>query len=130
MDIIGSNTPTAAFRWDYELQAEDKAKLERLLHAVDEFAKIDKDMPLQMLRALLFVCIKEGVGPNELARQAGVSSTVMSRHLNDLGERNRYKEDGHDLVEQHISLEDRRFRTPHLTPKGIAFRNLLLRTMR
>ena len=129
MDIIGSNTPAAAFRWDYELQAEDKAKLERLLHAIDEFVALDRDMPLQMLRAMLFVCIKEGVGPNELARRAGVSSTVMSRHLSDLGERNRYKEVGHELIEQRIG-EDRRYRVPYLTPKGIAFRNLLLRAMR
>jgi DNA-binding MarR family transcriptional regulator len=113
-----------------ELSSEEIGRLERLLAAIDLFAaEIDKDMPMQMLRALLMVCIEEGKGPNELARKAGLESGVMSRHLSDLGERNRYKQSGYEMVEQKADVMDRRYRQTFLTPKGVGFRNRLLRLL-
>ncbi len=112
-----------------DLASEDASKLQRLLAAVDLIADIDKDMPMQMVRALILVCLEEGLGPNELARKAGVSSAVMSRHISDLGEVNRYKQEGLHLVTQKTDIMDRRYRKVFLSPKGIAFRNRLLRAL-
>ena len=58
-----------------------------------------------------------------------MSNTVMSRHISDLGEMNRYKQSGYQLVGQKTDVMDRRYRKAHLTPKGVAFRNRLLRTL-
>jgi DNA-binding MarR family transcriptional regulator len=114
----------------HELSSDDATKLERLLNAIDLFAdQVDKDMPMQMIRAFLFAAIHEGDGPNELARKADVSSTVMSRHISDLGDINRYKLGGHELVYQKTDPMDRRSRKVHLTPKGVAFRNKLVRAL-
>jgi hypothetical protein len=59
------------------------------LQAIDLFANLHKDMPLQMIRAFLLIAIEEGKGTIELAKRAGVEDTVMSRHFADLGDLNR-----------------------------------------
>jgi hypothetical protein len=71
------------------------------------FVKCDPNMPLQMIRAFLLIAI-EGQGTMELAKQAAVANTVMSRHLADLGDLNRYHEEGHDLGYQKADVLDRR----------------------
>jgi|GraSoi_2013_40cm_1033754.scaffolds.fasta_scaffold29948_3 DNA-binding MarR family transcriptional regulator len=51
----------------------------------------------------------------------------MSRHITDLGEQNRYRTSGYELVEQKIDPNDRRYRRAYLTAKGVTFRNKLVR---
>src|SRR5712664_182373 len=111
----------------HELRLEDKVKLQGILHVLDLFSNLDRDMPLQMIRTMLLVCIKEGQGPNEVSRELGVANAVSSRHLSDLGEIDRYHNDGYNLVEQRVDVTDRRYRRSYLTAKGVTFRNELLR---
>src|SRR5258707_915128 len=101
----------------HELRLEDKDRLKGLLQALDSFSKLDRDMPLQMIRTMLLVCINEGQGPNEVGRQLGVANAVSSRHLSDLGEVDRYHADGYNLVEQRSDVLDKRTRKSYLTPK-------------
>ena len=48
--------------------------------------------------AFLLVAMEEGLGVSEYAQRAGVGLWVMSRHLLDIGERDRHMEDGYGLV--------------------------------
>jgi len=82
-----------------------KPVTERELVAVTAFARccdlflaIRSTMPMQYVRAFYLVASDEGLGVGEYARRAGVSISVMSRHLLDIGERNRYMEPGFGLV--------------------------------
>jgi DNA-binding MarR family transcriptional regulator len=77
-------------------------------------------MPLQYVSTFLLVATYEGRGVLEYADLAGVGQTVMSRHLLDLGSRNRHKEPGFGLVEARPSQKDLRVNEVRLTPKGRA----------
>jgi DNA-binding MarR family transcriptional regulator len=84
--------------------ARENLKLRELLAAVGIISEADKDMPMTMVKALLHLMIEDGRGPNEIARELGTAPGVASRHISDLGERNRRREDGHMLVEQKIDV--------------------------
>jgi hypothetical protein len=82
------------------LTSEEKEKLEALLAALEPFRAIRGTMPLQYVIAFLQVCLEEGEGTLEYARRTGVSPSVMSRHLLDIGDRNRHMKEGFGLVTQ------------------------------
>jgi DNA-binding MarR family transcriptional regulator len=113
----------------HPLSLQDRDRLMGMLQALDTFSNLDKDMPLQMIRTMLCICIDEGIGPHELGRRMGVAGAVTSRHVSDLGEYNRYKAEGYNLIEQRMDVQDRRFRKAYLTPDGVTFRRTLLRAL-
>lgn len=82
------------------LSAEEKDKLRALLLALRPFQAIRPTMPLQYVVAFLLVALDEGEGVTTYANRAGVSQSVMSRHLLDIGDRNRHKEEGFGLITQ------------------------------
>jgi DNA-binding MarR family transcriptional regulator len=114
----------------HEWTLEEKAKLQGLLHCLDAFSKLDRDMPLQMIRTLVYVSIDEGQGPNAIGSALGVAPAVSSRHVADLGPTNRYHEDGYNLVEQHSDVLDRRTRRAYLAPAGVTLCKELLRALK
>ena len=75
-------------------------------------------MPLQYVKAFLLVAMDEGQNVTEYARRADISPSLMTRHLADLGDVNRYHEEGFGLVEHFPGVNDKRFRFVRLTPKG------------
>lgn len=111
------------------LTDQERARLERLLSAIDVFADLDKDMPLQMLRMFLLVCLHEGEGATALAKRAEVADTVASRHLTDMGPLNRYKEEGYKIVDVSVNPLNRRERPATLTIRGRSFAQKLARVV-
>lgn len=100
------------------LSDDEKAGAKALLTALEAFREIRHDMPLQYVVSFLLVCEEEGLGPNEYAKRIGVSPSVMSRHLLDIGDRNRNMEKGFELIyKRQDPMELRRFRC-FLTDKG------------
>jgi DNA-binding MarR family transcriptional regulator len=91
---------------------------------MEPWRDIRATMPLQYLYTFALVATKEGLGVQEYADLAGVAQTVMSRHLLDLGSRNRHMEPGFKLVESRSSPHKLRKSEIYLTPKG---RNLARR---
>jgi DNA-binding MarR family transcriptional regulator len=61
----------------------------------------------------------------------GIADTVAARHISDLAEMDRTKEEGSglDLIYQKINPRDRRTRKLSLTPQGKAFRTKLIRRL-
>jgi DNA-binding MarR family transcriptional regulator len=97
---------------------DEKAVLAGLLKALQPFHELDSTMPLQYVTAFLQVAIKEGQTVSEYAKILGTSQSLMTRHLADIGQINRYHEAGYDLVEAKNDLMDRRTKRNQLTAKG------------
>jgi DNA-binding MarR family transcriptional regulator len=97
---------------------DEKAVLVSLLKALKPFRELDSTMPLQYVTAFLQVAIKEGQTVSEYAKTLGTSQSLMTRHLADIGQINRYHEAGYDLVEAKSDLLDRRTKRNQLTAKG------------
>jgi DNA-binding MarR family transcriptional regulator len=83
----------------------------------------------------LRVASDEGKGVTEYANAAQMHKTVMTRHLLDLGDRDRHGGDGLGYIQQTHDRKDMRVRRAWITHKGAAFLDsahkalsLLLRT--
>src|SRR5258705_11466652 len=100
------------------LSDDEKAALSNLEAALKPFFKLRKTMPLQYVTAFLLVALKEGQTVMEYARLAGISQSLMTRHLSDLGQLNRHHKAGYDLIEAKTSPMDRRTKHNQLTVKG------------
>lgn len=112
------------------LPEDDKSALAQAVAVMDLFAELRQTMPLQYVRAFLLVALDEGRGVGEYAEKAGVSMTVMSRHLLDIGDRNRHKEEGFGLVTQRPDPMELRKHQAMLTPKGKALAHKIIRALR
>lgn len=105
------------------LSEEDKAAARALFLALKPFRDIRSTMPLQYVITFLLVAMEEGKGVTEYAEIAAVPATVMTRHLLDIGDRNRSREDGFGLVTQERGRNDLRRRHTRVTTRGKALMN-------
>ena len=96
----------------------ESAIFKSMLNAHKPFRKLREDMPLQYVSSFLIVASEEGFNVTEYAKRAGVSQSLMSRHLADLGSVNRHHDEGMGLVETYDDLMDRRNKLIRLTAKG------------
>lgn len=106
------------------LTSEERAAMRALYLALKEFTALRPTMPLQYVMTFLLVATEEGKGVTEYAKMNEVSPTVMTRHLLDIGDRNRAREEGFGLVTQERDATDLRRHHARITPrgKGIAHR--------
>ncbi|MGM5019187.1 hypothetical protein [Tardiphaga sp. 367_B4_N1_1] len=102
------------------LTEEDRAALRALYLALKNFTALRPTMPLQYVMTFCLVGMEEGAGVTEYAKTAEVSPTVMTRHLLDIGDRNRAREEGFGLVTQERDPTDLRRHHARVTPKGAA----------
>lgn len=125
----GTNMATGSgFR--QSLPEDIQEDLALALAIVDLFAELRQTMPLQYVRAFLLVGTNEGQGVGDYAEKAGVSLSVMSRHLLDIGDRNRHMEEGFGLVTQRPDPLELRKHQAMLTPKGKALAHKISRALR
>jgi DNA-binding MarR family transcriptional regulator len=75
-------------------------------------------MPAQYVYSFLLVAERPGLPVLEYAKIANVAQTVMSRHVLDLGPRNRKMKPGFGLLETKQDQQDLRVHSVYLTPKG------------
>lgn len=111
------------------LSDDEKAKLQQLLAALEPFRAIRSTIPLQYVTAFLLAALYEGEGVTELANKAGVSQSVMSRHLLDIGDRNRHMEEGFGLITQRPDPLELRKHQVQLSNKGKALAHRLVRAL-
>lgn len=100
------------------LTEEEKAFARSLMLALEPFRDIRSTMPLQYVYTFLQVACDEGKGVMEYASSAGVSPTVMTRHLLDIGDLNRNREPGFGLVTQERDQTDLRRHQARIAPAG------------
>jgi Transcriptional regulators len=108
----------------------DKGELSKALAVLEPFKNLSSTMPLQYVTAFMLVALEEGKGVTEYAKEAGVAPSVMTRHLADLGDVNRYHESGYGLVKLETDLMDRRFKKVMLTHAGKGIVAQIVRAMR
>jgi DNA-binding MarR family transcriptional regulator len=89
-----------------------------MLSALEPFRGVNPTMPLQLAFTFLLVARNEGLPVTEYAKRAGMAPGVMARNLLDLGEYNRRREPGLELVEERVDPMDRRIHRKFLTHKG------------
>jgi hypothetical protein len=112
-----------------EFTEDEKWLLRELLHCLDVFADVKPTFQLQAMRAFLLVAIEEGLGATEYSRKAGLPQSVMSRHLLDIGERDRYMEPGLGLVDDKVDPMELRKHIKTLTSKGHGLAHKLVRLL-
>lgn len=109
------------------LSDDERAAVRSLMGSLEPFRALRATMPLQYVIAFLLVAEEEGLGVGEYAQRAGVAVSVMSRHLLDIGDRNRHMEEGFGLVTYRANPTNLRQHEYMLTDKG---RALLHKTTR
>src|SRR3546814_20819130 len=65
-------------------------------------AAIGPTIPTQLVQTFVDVALNEGKSLGELAELVGSNASTVSRHLLDLGERNRRMEPGYGLVDRRV----------------------------
>lgn len=96
------------------------AHIQQLLNSLDPFFRVRGTIPARWLQTFLLVAQKEDQTVTELAKRADIAVTTMSRILLDMGERNRYLEEGAGLLQSVDNVMNRREKLYSLTPKGRA----------
>jgi len=100
---------------------ERQAVAQALFLALEPFVKESPTMTLQHFLTFLMVASAEGKGVTVYADEAGVYKTVMTRHLLDLGDRDRHGNDGLGYISQVRDRQDMRVNRAWITQKGAAF---------
>lgn len=101
------------------LMKDDELKsLVKLTRALTTFKIVNEKMPLQYVLSFLAVATDEGKGVLEYANKLNVSNSTMSRHLLDIGPRNRNMEPGYGLVQYRANPMELRKHEYYVTPKG------------
>lgn len=88
------------------------------LRMLEEFRKLDPDMPTQLAATFLTIANEEGVTMKTIGDRLGISQSSCSRHVSILSKRYSIDKLGHDLVYAIEDPAERRRKIVFLTPKG------------
>ena len=88
--------------------------------ALEPFVALNPNIPASYIVSFLLVSEKEGRPVGEYAVELDMYKAVMTRHLLDLGERDRHGGEGLNLVEQHRDKVDLRVNRTFISEKGAA----------
>lgn len=113
-----------------KLPDEDLAAVKGMLGAIEPFRALRATMPAQYVVSFLLVAEEEGLGVGDYAKRAGVSMSVMSRHLLDVGERDRKGGKGFGLVTYRSNPMELRKHEYMLTDKGRALLHKITRALK
>lgn len=118
-----------------ELDANREHNLELLIGTLENFRKLDIEMPIQYVVTFLSIALREkaeeGLSIKDLEQWTHLSQSATSRNVQALSKwfKPRTKVapgvPGHDLVETFEDPMDRRKKIVRLTPKGRALQNTI-----
>lgn len=111
------------------LSEVEKKHVSALLQALEAFLQMRHDMPLRYATAFLSVAEEEGLPVSEYAKRSNVSPSVMSRHILDIGDRDRYMDEGMGLVTKRQDPMELRTHRVFLTDKGRALARTIFRAL-
>lgn len=107
-----------------------RRRLRTALKLIQTFQSEVRDtMPVQVAATFLIVCLNEGKSLKEYMELAGVAQSTMSRHLLDLGDKNRKGEVGYQLIDRMNDPRELRKNMYLLTAKGRKLRDKILEVM-
>jgi hypothetical protein len=99
-------------------EARQAAKALRL--AIEPFIELSPTIPASYIVSFLAVAEKEGRPVSEYANELGIYKAVMTRHLLDLGERDRHGGVGMQVIAQKRDGQDLRVNRSFINEKGAA----------
>jgi len=103
-----------------EVDAQGGADI--MLRVVERFREVDSEMQAQSMAVLLKVAKHPvPIKMAEIAEELGLSQSTVSRNVAYLGDWNRHKEKGHQLLEAFEDPMERRRKLVRLTAKGKRF---------
>ena len=88
------------------------------IRLLEEFRKLDSEMPIQMAATFLMVANEEGITMKNLGNRLGISQSSCSRNVAALSRWHRLGNPGHDLLYAIEDPVERRRKIVKLTPKG------------
>jgi DNA-binding MarR family transcriptional regulator len=112
-----------------KLTDEERASLQKLIDALEEFRRMRGTMPLHHVFAMLRVAIAEGRNVGDYAVESDLPHSTMSRHLLDIGSVQREGRPGLGLVQLDFAPDDRRTHIATLTPKGVKVARAVIRAL-
>ncbi|WMT73795.1 hypothetical protein [Bradyrhizobium sp. Ash2021] len=102
------------------LSDETRQAAKALRLALEPFVALNPTIPASYIISFLAVAEKEGRAVSEYAHEAGMYKAVMTRHLLDLGERDRRGGEGMNIIEQRRDRQDLRINRSFISEKGAA----------
>ena len=88
--------------------------------ALEPFIALNPNIPASYIVSFLTVAEKEGRPVGEYANEVGLFKAVMTRHLLDLGERDRHGGEGMNVISQTRDRQDLRINRTFINEKGAA----------
>lgn len=111
---------------DSDMSREEAQALRRALKLLEQFEEYNPNMPIQIARAFLLTSLHEGRSLRELTDLSDQKLSTMSRHMLDLGERNRNMKEGYKLVEATVDPYELRKKQYRLTRRGRALKQRIV----
>ena len=100
------------------LSDETRQAAKALRLAIEPFVALNPNIPASYIISFLTVADKEGRPVGEYANEVGMYKAVMTRHLLDLGERDRHGGEGMGLLDQVRDKQDLRVNRTFVSEKG------------
>lgn len=112
------------------LEADPQNASKSILRLIERFRMLDSEIQAQSMAVLLKVAKHPvPIKMAEIAEELGLSQSTVSRNVAYLGDWNRHKTKGHELVEAFEDPMERRRKLVRLTAKGKRFVNELTETI-
>jgi len=109
-----------------KLQPDEELRLRALVRILEYFQDQSPQIPAGMIEAFLRVALDEGTSLRDVVEKSGKPQSTVSRHLLDLGDRDRKGDPGLGLVVWRISPQELRRKEYTLSPKGRALLHRIL----
>ena len=98
----------------------------RLVDILQEFRKLDYEMPAQVILCFVFVASHNPCHSEVLCHELGLTRAAVSRNTDWLSEKHRLQKPGLGLIKKEVDESNRRRMILSLTPKG----KLMLKSIR
>ena len=98
----------------------------RLVDILQEFRKLDYEMPAQVILCFVFVASHNPCHSEVLCHELGLTRAAVSRNTDWLSEKHRLKKPGLGRIKKEVDESNRRRMILSLTPKG----KLMLKSIR
>ena len=114
---------------DKTFDGQSAEALQTAYDVLDIFRSSRETMPVQLAQSLLLVALNEGASLRDLQAKTQWSMSTMSRHLLDLGVRDRRMEPGLDLITMRQNPDQLRTNEYRLSKKGRELLARIVKTM-
>lgn len=100
------------------LTPSERISMQCALDIVEEFRKLQSDLPLQIASLFTYIAANPGISMKELQEQTNTAQSTCSRSVAVLAEWQNHEKPGFGLIWMEEDPGERRRKLVHLTEKG------------